>query len=1732
MKKLILLVVFVFVSGWISANTDFDSENVFITNKIHSSKSSDEALHFHEQRSSVTRFAQVELNQKLISSSALREGDQILINLFDHVEYLSYVHRTYDNINGTNTIIAKLADYSHAYAVLTQNDDRALVNILIPETNRFYQVISDPESLDHYLLKMNAEDRDILKSAPPEIHDVIDKKELEAAQKRIQKHIEEKGLGPEDPANITVLIAYTEFAKNWANNHGGGIENIMAQAMAKAQLVMDNSETLITMTLVHSGLVNYTESGSYSIDLMRFATIGDGYMPEVHQWRDQYAADLCALFLDISGVGGVARSLNDRYGRPSSGFSLTRAQQASFTTHIHEMGHNMGLHHHKEQNFQPGPMNWLNWPENTWSAGWRWTGADGGHYCSIMSYCSGSFFDDDISHIKVPYFSNPSVSYEGVPTGHPADGDNARTLLEIKHVIASYRIPPDDGGGEPMVMVFDTDLGEGTTITLPLHGTVNATVDWGDGNEESFSTAGFKSHTYDVDGTYTVKIHGTVQHYGYDYNSANPEPYENVEKLEKVVSFGDIGMVSLRAAFAGAINLQELPPDLPSRVMRLDGMLAYASSFNDDISSWDVGNVIRMKSLFLEAQSFDQHIGEWNVSNVSDMSFMFKGSGFNQDISSWDVSNVNFMQSMFKNTHFDQDIGSWDVSRAVNMASLFKGSDFNQDIGHWNVSNVTDMSSMFANADFDQDIGSWDVSSVVHMEFVFYRSKFNHDIGSWDVSNVTSMESMFKGSDFNQDIASWDVSSVVLMQSMFSESPFNQDIGSWDVSNVIQMAEMFSYSDFNQDISSWDVSNVRFFHGFLLNSELSAEFYNKLLIMWSYLDLEKYVGFDGGDSQYDLGLPEERRQYLLDEYNWWISDGGTREETFQRFHLHIVTNPEGFGDVAGNGIYDEGDVAEISATAAGFYEFDNWEASAGTIEDPEAPQTLFTMPDEHMTLKANLKHKELEPGYFYFTIQTSNTQTDFKFVVDDANEMTIDWGDGTTDHLSGSVVEPAHDYGEEGIWLVKISGEASRVGFFTGNWSERHYPSMLTGITPIGQGVSGMNSTKEMFAYSNVGDFWRDDFLDDVLTEITDMEAMFYNSNFNQDIGSWDVSNVKNMESMFRESDFNQDIGSWDVSNVTNMESMFYRSDFNQDIGSWDVSSVTNMRAVFRRSDFNQNIGSWDVSNVNNMQSMFSNASFNQDIDSWDVSNVTNMGAMFFSSDFNQYIGSWDVSNVTRMPLMFFNSDFNQYIGSWDVGNVTNMYAMFYKTPFNQDIGSWDVSNVTNMDAMFDGSAFNQDIGSWDVSNVDAMPEMFKDTPFNQDIGSWDVGNVTNMQAMFAGSDFNKHIGSWDVSNVTDMSDIFKDVILSTSNYNNLLIGWSELSLQNNVVFDGGMSKYSSGAAADARQIIMSEFNWTVTDGGQSDSPGYLLTLSTNPDEGGSTIGGGQFEEGFQTNIETFSNHGWEFENWSGDTDHINDPYLQKVTVTMPADGVNLTANFAINTYAILAAPNDEEFGSVTGAGNYEHFEEVTLTAKPETGYHFVEWQENGEMVIDDEEPAGATYTFNAEEDRDLVAYFAINTYVITASAGEGGSIKPEGYIDIDHGGSQIFTIEAEEGYEILQVLVDGHDAGAVEEYEFTDLADNHTILAEFYIDETGLETLTEQVNVYPNPFNNTITITNASGLKNIRLKNLFGQTVFEKEMVGTDEAFINTKSLSPGVYVLRLTGTDDSSRVLKIMKE
>jgi len=264
---------------------------------------------------------------------------------------------------------------------------------------------------------------------------------------------------------------------------------------------------------------------------------------------------------------------------------------------------------------------------------------------------------------------------------------------------------------------------------------------------------------------------------------------------------------------------------------------------------------------------------------------------------------------------------------------------------------------------------------------------------------------------------------------------------------------------------------------------------------------------------------------------------------------------------------------------------------------------------------------------------------------------------------------------------------------------------------------------------------------------ITNTSEMFYGcTNFNQNISSWNTSNVTNMSSMFYGcTNFNQPIGSWNTSNVTNMNSMFRQStNFNGDISSWDTSAVTNMDSMFTQStNFNGDISSWDTSAVTDMGFMFQNAtSFNQDISSWDTSAVTDMSSMFRqSTNFNGDISSWDTSAVTNMSFMFNNAtSFNQDISSWDTSAVTNMNSMFRDAvAFNRPIGTWNTSAVTNMSFMFYGAtAFNQpltkntSLNYWNTSKVTNMTSMFlAATSFDQNISNWNVRLIPTKPSQF-----------------------------------------------------------------------------------------------------------------------------------------------------------------------------------------------------------------------------------------------------------------------------------------------------------------------------------------------------------------------------------------------------------------
>lgn len=346
--------------------------------------------------------------------------------------FTARVQRIETDVNGTLTLWGPLEGRESGHFSLSVTDHQALGEILLPDEQRRHVIRFDAAQDQNVSEPLTDGQIDELPTGPSIVPPLPDPA-APAVSGADKKTMSLSDLADDGNTVIDLMIVYTPAAATWAGGTAG-INNVIAQAMSRAQTAMDNSHIAITFRLVHSAQISYTESGSSNTDVDRLQKTSDGYMDEVHTWRDQYGADVVSLMTTANDTGGLGYLLGSTGGMPTYAFNLTRVQQAATTyTVIHEIGHNMGAHHHKAQNVQPGPGLY------SYAAGWRWTGTNGIRYCSVMSYDSGTYFADGLTHTRVAYFSNPNVNHQGVPTGDAADADNARTLGNVRGVVSAYR---------------------------------------------------------------------------------------------------------------------------------------------------------------------------------------------------------------------------------------------------------------------------------------------------------------------------------------------------------------------------------------------------------------------------------------------------------------------------------------------------------------------------------------------------------------------------------------------------------------------------------------------------------------------------------------------------------------------------------------------------------------------------------------------------------------------------------------------------------------------------------------------------------------------------------------------------------------------------------------------------------------------------------------------------------------------------------------------------------------------------------------------------------------------------------------------------------------------------------------------------------------------------------------------------------------------------------------------
>ncbi len=192
----------------------------------------------------------------------------------------------------------------------------------------------------------------------------------------------------------------------------------------------------------------------------------------------------------------------------------------------------------------------------------------------------------------------------------------------------------------------------------------------------------------------------------------------------------------------------------------------------------------------------------------------------------------------------------------------------------------------------------------------------------------------------------------------------------------------------------------------------------------------------------------------------------------------------------------------------------------------------------------------------------------------------------------------------------------------------------------------------------------------------------------------------------------------------------------------------------------------------------------------------------------------------------------------------------------------------------------------------------------------------------------------------------------------------------------------------------------------------HVVSLSSNPIEGGTTAGEGVYNSNTLVNVSAFAFEGYTFLNWTEGTDVVSDDENYTFLITSNRE---LVANFTENgpvQFSVILYSSPTEGGSVEGEGIYNLDAIVDVSAAANSGYEFLNWTEGDNVVSDN-----ANYTFTITYDRVLVANFietVIEQYTVElySNPTEGGNTIGGGTFNL--GASVTVSASANIGYTFL----------------------------------------------------------------------------------------------------------------------
>jgi peptidyl-Asp metalloendopeptidase len=218
------------------------------------------------------------------------------------------------------------------------------------------------------------------------------------------------------PATIRVLVVATNQA---VAAYGSNMQALVQLAVAESNQGYSNSNVGITLQLAGYQTTNYTESGDFDTDLARFRGTSDGFMDSIHSARNSTAADVAVIVLNNSSYCGLASGIGSN---ASTAFASVYWDCATgYYSFAHEIGHLQSARHDVAADPSTSPY--------AYGHGYRY----GNSWRTIMAYNCTSGCP------RLNYWSNPNISYGGVPMGNASTADNQRVLVNTKATIAGFR---------------------------------------------------------------------------------------------------------------------------------------------------------------------------------------------------------------------------------------------------------------------------------------------------------------------------------------------------------------------------------------------------------------------------------------------------------------------------------------------------------------------------------------------------------------------------------------------------------------------------------------------------------------------------------------------------------------------------------------------------------------------------------------------------------------------------------------------------------------------------------------------------------------------------------------------------------------------------------------------------------------------------------------------------------------------------------------------------------------------------------------------------------------------------------------------------------------------------------------------------------------------------------------------------------------------------------------------